>query len=696
MQYKTNKLHNRGLGARLGAFALFLASSTTAQSWIHLDSFPYTQNFDDSSYDSAIETDNLVWTTQGATHTWEASGGWGGGGAAKFTPPTGGEGYSGLGQIHFSADENGDYPTHLNVRFLIYHGPTWVEYAGGNKVIIMNRPVNENDVAQLSDSLVNRIIDDFRNNYPELSSREDFLDNDFGFDVNRRAFRRPMIISRQPGDYVAYGSCDNTVCNYNVHHNNQEPYWPDGNDQFRIGDSAIGVNSMGQVWEQVEEEWVSVEFEVDTVEGYIRTYIYTQSGRIAGEIVTKQMDYPGSTLKYIDILGGYMGQAIQAHPGNYFMIDNLAIDDSYIGPPAGFVDGDVSASNVYYATNPRLPSLSVMSLADNNTVTAGDRTLTLDLYERGEFYSPDERVIAPGMVISATGPLDMGSITPATDTPVHTSMMGRSFAMPHVRHQHNYHMLSPEQDASVEIMVDGTVHRRTLPRGELVSFNAGNSNSNVSAVITSDTPIAVSHSGQGETTTNTDAMPLPRAATELWGIRSRGAAVGATEDDTQVVVYASDGTTEHFTMQRGEKRVIRVGADSDASRQGAGSALHIVASNPVNAVQVGDGDGWDATAFYPTSLLNSRYGIPKDSQYVAIACPDSDTRISLYRANGQVEVQDCTAEGNHPGKAYFGISDSNGVSIPQESYLESNNPIHVIYEVSGSEDEHNLLGAPAM
>jgi hypothetical protein len=272
-------------------------------------------------------------------------------------------------------------------------------------------------------------------------------------------------------------------------------------------------------------------------------------------------------------------------------------------------------------------------------------------------------------------------------------MMGRSFAMPHVRYQHNYHMLSPERDATVEIMVDGTLHRRSLPRGELVSFNAGNSNGDVSAVITSDTPIAVSHSAQ-QGSRHADAMPLPPASTELWGIRSTGVAIGATQDDTHVTVYASDGATQRLTLQAGQNRMVTVGANS---HQGRGDAIHVVADKPVNAIQVADGDGWDATAFYPTSLLKTRFGIPKNAQYVAIACPQPNTRIELYRGNGsRVDVKECSAQGNRPGKAYYGISDSNRVSIPQGSYLESNNPIHVIYEVTGSEDEHNLVGAPAM
>ena len=46
---------------------------------------------------------------------------------------------------------------------------------------------------------------------------------------------------------------------------------------------------------------------------------------------------PGGVWSYVDIIGGYMNHgAVQQDPENYFMIDELKIDDHYIGPPAGF------------------------------------------------------------------------------------------------------------------------------------------------------------------------------------------------------------------------------------------------------------------------------------------------------------------------------------------------------------------------
>jgi hypothetical protein len=162
-------------------------------------------------------------------------------------------------------------------------------------------------------------------------------------------------------------------------------------------------------------------------------------------------------------------------------------------------------------------------------------------------------------------------------------------------------------------------------------------------------------------------------------------------------MYASDNvSTRTATLQAGQKRYVNVGLSGDASRQGAGSAVHLVADKPISAVQMADGDGTEQTAFYPTHMLNNRFGIPKDSQYVAVVCSEPDTSVTLYRPNDDPETKSCSANAEYPGKVFFGRSDANIVSINQGSYLESSGPIYVIYEVTGSEDEHNLMGASVL
>jgi|GEM_PF-2043577 len=92
---------------------------------------PYEENFDSGTYQSS-----LTWVSEGATHQWLPSGGWFGGGAAKFTPPTNGQGYSGLGLFDIANRSN-----QLNVRFLIYWGARYTIDSSfeGNKWVIANR-----------------------------------------------------------------------------------------------------------------------------------------------------------------------------------------------------------------------------------------------------------------------------------------------------------------------------------------------------------------------------------------------------------------------------------------------------------------------------------------------------------------------------------------------------------------------------
>jgi hypothetical protein len=184
------------------------------------------------------------------------------------------------------------------------------------------------------------------------------------------------------------------------------------------------------------------------------------------------------------------------YEGMYWLLDEVAMSTSHIGPPYGFVTGDDDpnlSENSYVVVNPRLASASVVSLVDNNVITAGDMSLDLDIYERGEFYSTTGPVLHPGMVITGTGPFDLGSGINGTDMPPHVSMSGTAFAMPHTRNSHIYHMMSPHDDARISIEINGEHQQMDLPRGLVRTFDAGETNSGFGAIITSDdTPILLS------------------------------------------------------------------------------------------------------------------------------------------------------------------------------------------------------------
>ena len=111
-------------------------------------------------------------------------------------------------------------------------------------------------------------------------------------------------------------------------------YWPNGTETFRLGAPGRGRS----------HEWISVEFEANTRTGMIRLYVDTQDGAETGLYIERPMDDTGTggTWSMVDIIGGYMNRgSIRQDPENYFIIDDVVLSSSRIGPPANFRSGDV-------------------------------------------------------------------------------------------------------------------------------------------------------------------------------------------------------------------------------------------------------------------------------------------------------------------------------------------------------------------
>jgi len=250
----------------LGLFAL----AQPALAGRSVTKLPWSESFNANNYS------DLVWVTQGATHTWLPTGGWNGSGGAKFTPPNA-EGYSGIGQVLLG---DGLRPTQLNVRFLIYHGRTFSQVSGGGKLVILNREGNRD---------------------------------------------RPMLIyGEYPSNYGAnvwdsIAPCSGTVCRHEG-----GDYWPNGRETFRIGNGSTGIAN----------QWICVEIEANARTGAIKLYIDVPDRRT---LKLETSTSTGGTFAMMDILGGYMNRGnAKADSENYFVIDELAFSTSRIGPPAGF------------------------------------------------------------------------------------------------------------------------------------------------------------------------------------------------------------------------------------------------------------------------------------------------------------------------------------------------------------------------
>lgn len=111
--------------------------------------------------------------------------------------------------------------------------------------------------------------------------------------------------------------------------------------------------------------------------------------------------------------------------------------------------------------------------------------------------------------------------------------------------------------------------------------------------------------------------------------------------------------------------------------QGTGSGLRVVADKPIGAIQSGDCDGADQTAFLPTAQLGVRFGVPVDAQYVAVVCPSPNTAVVLNDGANPPVTRTCSSSGDHPGKAHFGTTVNGETGIAAGAYIESDEPVYL-------------------
>ena len=340
----------------------------------------------------------------------------------------------------------------------------------------------------------------------------------------------------------------------------------------------------------------------------------------------------------------------------------------------------------YYILSPEPLSgpLSVMSLAPNNIITVdGTQQLTLQEYDTATIPSS---AFTSGSVVSGSGFYTLSSSQAAADLPVPADFAGTSFVVPQIAGSHSYFFLSPAGTATVTFQVGANTYTTTAQPGVVNEYDAGSDNT-VAARITSDVPILVAHTAYLSGAAR-DAFPVAPASTDTWGVRSQSVVVAALQDGTSVTAYASDGTSATYSLNAGAMATLAAGA---GTAQGQGSAVHITSNAPIAAVQYGDGDGNDATTFWPSGSFGRRYGVPINTQYIAVACNQSSTSVTLYKGVNAPETQTCSGSSTTPGKVYFGSSTS-GANIPAGWYFIASNPVFAMYEAAASEGEHNTLG----
>ena len=269
---------------------------------------------------------------------------------------------------------------------------------------------------------------------------------------------------------------------------------------------------------------------------------------------------------------------------------------------------------------------------------------------------------------------------------VREEWLATDFVLPQARGQHRYWLYSPHASASAIVLENNATRTVALPAGIPVAID-GNSANESTVRISADRPIAVWHKAEEGSNSRVDAYLAAGAERELWGVQSQDIHIGALRDGTEIDVYNSDGAQEQLSLNAGGYARLSGGAQT---AQGQGPGVYLKANYPIAALQTEDGDGQSATVLGGESRLANRFHLLQAADYVVIVCPDAGTQISVVYPNSDPYTEDCSGNGNFPGKLRLPVTE--GETIPAGTRLDASQPVYVMMDPLNDQREHNVYG----
>lgn len=278
-------------------------------------SLPFEERFDNGD----TWTHDLSWLDCGASSRHYNTNGWNGGHADYQPPPNAcaGGGSNRNGGMSAFARLEGFSAPQLNIRFLIKIGPDYAE-----------------DLADGGGGKENKLID-----------------------VHGGSGHRFGVLSlnwtNQNGTYLALGTwADYSVVTYT----NAGRGWIE-DAEFRIDEN--GSN-------QYTNEWICVEYEIRPSNNTQTIYVWTQDGAFSGPTVIATKTQSGN-MSYADIGGYFNAYMPTVRDTNHLKFDEIKLDTSFIGPPAGFGSGGGGGGG----GGSYIPAPTELRIADSGTDEGG-------------------------------------------------------------------------------------------------------------------------------------------------------------------------------------------------------------------------------------------------------------------------------------------------------------------------------------
>ena len=332
-------------------------------------------------------------------------------------------------------------------------------------------------------------------------------------------------------------------------------------------------------------------------------------------------------------------------------------------------------TGAYLATNATVVSL----VASNDVILDG----AADFFG-GALESRNRAAGALGTENVSAGPIAATWLGAGGDAFPPESFAGQAFVIPAPRYDEALFVVAPFGEATLtfgqpglspQVVAAGSARRITT----LVADGA-------SVHFTSDAPVVVVRGSDSG-----DITPMPPAATRLIGVGSGSVRVAAGASPASLTYYLSSGATQTATVPANGELTLTGGA-----AQGTGDAFRIVSDTPIGAITYGDGDGGEAVAFLPPTLLGRELVVPFGAQFVAIASALPNTTCRVLAADGTELASGRTSAFAPPvpGKLFFG-SATNGLRIAGPAALRCDAAVWALAEDASSETEKLLIASVA-
>lgn len=380
--------------------------------------------------------------------------------------------------------------------------------------------------------------------------------------------------------------------------------------------------------------------------------------------------------------------------GPYARVSAADIDSGSTPEAIALYPTDSSGVIESYVVENDITSIRVMSIFDGNQIRKnGTLQATLN---RGQYADIS---VAAADVISGTRPYcaDYNGLTEKQNsTLVPKAFAGTKFAVYCSRDSAKVAFRALGQASTVTIDAYGTP---PLPVQQIISVAANSTDESAALtnaytyVITATAPVLAHYMGS----TASDALPLPPADTEIFGVPSNNGHPVFAENNTTYTCYKSDGTIALKSDASPATGTANAGDRVQLAGAGQGNAfgVRVVADKPVAATSVGDGDGSDATSWYPKWALARSFIIPRTAEYFVVVPQTPGAAILITDSGGSLGISDGVYDGggagSGPGFRHFGSTTSVSGTVAAGTRIFCSKPALVYFEPD-DDDEANLNG----